>query len=258
MFAWLFTSEALALSCIWGIYDISIWDAQSVPPDVVIVASHTYGELETEPVIQVVDAAGEEVSVDVRWEPFVIEVTPREPLPPGTYTMIGQEPEDLGDFVDLSFTVEDLPEGPELAAPSIRRARRETSRNEWGTSRGIDLTWSAVEEASIYEVELARDADFADAGRAVATGEGRFLGDGLCGSTVPDYDHDVEHFVRVRAVDVDGDASAWSAVERVRPGGFSPIAVGCATRSGAPLGSLTLALAGVIGLRRRRSAAITR
>ncbi|MEM6927061.1 MAG: hypothetical protein AAF602_09045 [Myxococcota bacterium] len=250
MLAWLFVPNAFALDCLWGVYTTNLEYGQTVPPDLVIVGGHTFSEITGVPVLELVDADGATVPVDIDAQPFTLEITPREPLGPGDYVVRSSEPWELG----VAFTVADLPQAPPLDAPENLSADRERSRSDWGTSKGIDVRFDPVDGASYYEIELAEREDFLDAQRVVETWEGSYVGDGLCGPNVLDYDHGTEHFVRARAVDLVGDASPWSEVARVAPGGLLPTLPGCSVRPGTPLGGPLAALAltlSLFGWRRR-------
>ena len=153
----------------------------------------------------------------------------------------------------MAFEVVELPEGPALEVPEILTTQRERSDTDWGTTQGIDVRWSAVDGSTHYELEVSEDPGFASVSRVFAASrEEAFLGDDLCGSNVVDYDHQSRHYLRVRAVDIDGDASEWSEV-RVVAGAPVLNPLGCLVSPGVPVGvGLVLALGlGLFGIRRR-------
>ncbi|MEN0060554.1 MAG: hypothetical protein AAGA48_00315 [Myxococcota bacterium] len=256
----LLTSEALALSCIFGVYDLNVDDGSVVPPGAVFVASHTYSEPDAEVIgLHLLDAQGQEVPSDVEWSPFVVRLVPQAELAPGQYRITAN---DGGYYLagERGFTVmaTEPIDAPPMEAPSGLSLEWEREEDpDWGLTNGIDVRFDGVAAASHYEMEVASNQDFTDAAMAVTTGEWAFLGLTLCGSTVDGWDQSGQSYVRVRAVAIDGEVSAWSPFEVTdnSPPGAKPLinAWGCSVAGGTPLsGAALLALSlGLMALRRR-------
>jgi len=254
MLFWLLSNEAMALSCAWGIVDFNFEEGEVLPPDAILVGAHTYSEPDgvgLGPTI--LDEAEMPVPATVQWDPFVVTVVPTEPLQPGRYRLVEE-----GGFLfgedGAAFQVADGLIVEPLDIPADLDVRRRTERSgEWGTTRGLDVSFTEVEGASHYEIELARVDVYANPSRAVTTWTSVFVGDGLCGATIEDYDHGVDSYVRVRAVGIDGTTSGWTTPAEVGPGALSRVVPSCSVAAGSPASALSLAaLLGLLAVRRRR------
>lgn len=250
MWIWM-VLQAYALDCLWGAYDFNVTLADDVPTDVQIVANTTYsGEPEnTGYPFELVHDDGTLQPVDVHWGGYFLRITPTADLKAGGWMLTG------GLYYDYAVTFSvGSPTAPSLDAPTGLDAERTRSTSDWGEERGITLTFDEVTGASHYEIEMASDDGFTDAVATISPYRNVFLGDGLCGSTIDDYQHDVTKVVRVRAVDLSGNTSAFSDPIEVQPGLLDRLAPGCSTTAGVPWSASLLGLlVGVVGWRRRQN-----
>ncbi|MBX2796989.1 MAG: hypothetical protein KTR31_04960 [Myxococcales bacterium] len=243
-------SEAMALSCLWGVHDFNLdrLDGMQVPANVVIVGSHTYGDSEAvETSFRLFDEADNEVSITVEWQDYSLRITPDADLEPGDYRLI-EENSYWTDEYGRQFTVSALDDEPaELDAPVVNARRRVERDLTWGDSHGVDVRYDLVPWAAAYEIELSDSSDFTTSSLAVTTWDQAFLGDVLCGPNIADYEHGRTNWVRVRAIGWDGSASAWS-----EPAFAEAAFLGCSVQPGAPVGGAALVLMLALASARRR------
>ncbi len=235
------SSNAFALSCLWGIGDVNVSPDVEAPQNTRLFVSHTYAaDAELNLVLE--DVEGERVETTLERGHNYAYITPTADLPPGDYLL--RDLDELGYFQG-EFTIGDTVDETPPAAPTIVSAQRESSVTEWGDSEGLQVDLEPVDGASHYEFEVSTTADFADAFRVGRRYEGIFIGRGLCDVTFPDYDASKRYYVRARSVDAAGNTSDWTATDGTVRGcsqlGAAPFAWG------APLSLLLL------GLRRRNA-----
>lgn len=73
----------------------------------------------------------------------------------------------------------------------------------------LPVSW----EGGLYEIEVSQDEAFEGTGTIWSAGPSTYAGDHPCdGKTMGDYDDGKDLWMRVRAVDIAGNASAWSEV----------------------------------------------
>lgn len=252
------SAEALALDCAYGVYDLSLNGVDEVPPDVLILGTHSFGEPDGTLDVRIVDATDQVVPATVELLPYVLRVTPDDELAMGDYTLEVDQLQ-YTEPAGWPFTVgQDPGEVMALDAPTGLVATRESSRDpDWGDSTGIELQFDRIEGASAYEIEVSTTEDFGAPSLAISTHASAWVGDGLCGQNLSDYEHDVPNWVRVRGVAHDGTVTAWSDTVEV-PRGRPPGALfsgGCsAVPGGGGLSALGLAMGLLAGRRRSRRA----
>lgn len=248
MLLWMVT-QAFALDCAIGVYTFSLDRGDVVPPSFVLGGAHGYADPTDRLDLVLRDGAGSQVPLDVDLGPYFVRVSPVEPLAPGAYELLLDTDGYIAES-GATFTVSDELAQTPLATPEIIDARRVLRPDpDWGDTRGIDLTFEPVDGVGFYEIEVDDNEAFSSPSLAITTFEDTFVGEGPCGATLDGYQHDVTNWVRVRAVAVDGTASAWSPTESVPAGG--PFDVACASAP-TPEGALALGLLALLGLRRRR------
>jgi len=249
----IFANEALALSCLTGVYDLNIRHDETVPPDVVLIGGHSY--LGGRPRLRLVDRDDVDLPVTVEWSAHAVRLTPTVELPHGRVRLIEDDGMGYG-VTRLGFNVSGSPEALALQPPDIREVERVTLEHGGDEpARGVNLRLGRAPSASTHEIALASDETFADAAIAWSTASSPWVGDGGCGPNIEGYDHDAEMWVRVRSVGIDGTVSAWSESVEVPPEAApespEPAPTGCAMRPGAPVGA-GLVVVGLLGFRRRR------
>lgn len=236
----LLASNAFALSCLWGAYDLSIQDGDVVPTNVELRFAHTfrddYTRYEDEFDVAVYDADGEPVPSQVVLERNQGRLVFDAPLTPGQYTLdstyLNSVAFEVGDFEDLDAPV----------APQVIEARYDSAISEWGREAGVQI--EVTGETNRFEYQIAETPDFDGAVTAYGN-EYAYLGRGLCNASYEEYRKGRRYFVRVRAVDQADNVSDWVEVTPQRS------LLGCSTTGGATgFGALLLGLL-PLALRRR-------
>lgn len=222
------SSPAHALSCLWGVMDVNVQENDVVPTDLQVLIRHTYdagAELE----VVLLDAAGDEVPSTVEVFDRYATLVPDEPLTPGAaYSIVDRGVEG---YADIPFTAGEGPSTGTPAVPVILDVQRERDRSEWGTTEGLQVELQPPSAGVYTELQLSLDADFTAPLTSIAAYEHVHLGHGLCGSSIPDYDHGERYHVRARSIDQAGNLSDWTTF------GSSPVG-GCSTTGSGALGGL--------------------
>lgn len=250
MLVWMLGGEALALSCLWGIADFNFEPGDVLPPDAVLVASHTFGSPAAEGLeLALLDETGGDVAATIEWAPFVVTITPDEPLAAGEYVVYDGS---YGYETRFTFQVAELASAEPLLAPEAFRAKRKIYRDlTWGNDKGLALSWNEVDGASHYEIQVAQNEAFDGATVAVSTWTEPFVGNGVCGDTIANYDHRADNYVRVRAVGIDGDVSAWTEPESVGPNAIVNAFSGCSVVDSRAAALPLLLVLGLLSARRQ-------
>ena len=235
-----FTSPAYALSCVFGIEAVNVVDQQDVPTNVKIVVTHTF-DADNTLSMELTAADGTVIEVSREDHDRYLELIPAAPLAPDAdYKITTVE------FGEYSFHTGAGPDTEAPEAPSIEEFRRVSSHSQWGESKGISVQLSPpTEVGGNYEFQLSTRMQFDDVIGTTTAYPSVYLGQGVCGNTLPEYDHSKRYFIRARVIDMAGNVSEWTNT--------SQPARGCSTAGGSgSLATLGLVLMG-LGLGRRRS-----
>lgn len=257
--AWLLSATpALACSCAEGLDELLPGDGATG----VALDAAPFLRFSSRPgPIRLLDAdTGEEVPVTVEETTegtyTVVRLVPTAPLEPlHAYVIDGGA--DYGSVgLPATFTTgeaadADVPGAVRLG--SVEEVRTSGNDNSCGDALYLITKPGGAPADAYYETQLGWVDDFTDAvSVASAARDLQVLGHAMCGSAVPELAHGDDVWLRVRAVDLSGNAGPWSDVTSVRSVGGGPLG-GCATTGGAPVGSLGLAILGLLGGRVVRS-----
>jgi len=201
------SSNAYALSCIWGVYGANVGESDQVPVNVQFLVQHTFDET-ADLELELRDEADRPVPVTVQMRYGNALIVPDAELEPGSsYTLVstGDDGWTSGMFTTGTDADTTAPDAPDLI-----ELRRSYDITQWGDVKGIEATVTEVPDASYYEFELSTEPDFADAARVASVEATAMLGVGLCLSSFPDYKRSERYHVRARAVDLAGNPSPWS------------------------------------------------
>ncbi|MEZ4317714.1 MAG: hypothetical protein R3F61_09420 [Myxococcota bacterium] len=202
------SSDAFALSCLWGVVGTSLDTSPEIPTNPVVLVEHTF-DATAEVSVELRDATGAAMPVRIEKGHQFATLAPESPLEPGaTYTLVSTG-ESEG-FVDSTFTVGGGPDTEPPDAPTLDAATRMSNRSMWGDTAGIRVILGESWGAAWYEYEISTSPDFTDAHRFASTQTEVVLGTQLCDQSFPDYARSERYHVRARAVDAAGNASDWA------------------------------------------------
>lgn len=254
----LLSTPARALDCASGILaTLPESGADGVPTNAIL--SLYYSDYSAPPAsaeISLTDSSGAPVDILVDIEGDVLRIRPEELLSPQTgYTL---------EIIDDRWTRTTLPfrtgDGEDLVrpvVPELLSIERVYETDQWGERAGIAVEIAEPSEDEIFwEYEISQSEDFLDAAIVRSPFPSTLLGRDFCGESWPEYDSYPEYFIRVRAIDLAGNASDFERQRLpgdVRMGDVLFEGEGCSLAPHRGLPSLGLLPVAVLLVYRRRA-----
>lgn len=213
----LLSTPARALDCAGGILATRPESgAEDVPTNTILSLYYSdYGLPPSGAEVSLIDGSGAPVDILVDIAGDVLRVLPTAPLSPRTgYTL--EIIDDRWTRSSLLFRTGDGEDLVRPAEPNLLSLERIYEADEWGERAGIAVEIEQPGDVVFWEYEISQSEDFLDSILIRSPFPSTLLGRDYCGESWPQYESYLYYFVRVRAIDLAGNASDF--VQRELPG----------------------------------------
>ena len=215
MLTLLIATQAFALDCDFSDHVRPEKAATDIATSASIVVHSPFSE-DTR-VFKITDAADAEIAATVtsavQGSSTVLRITPDAPFAADTEFTVTAGDEDTMAFSATFTTGTDAdttaPTGLTLGDVNVYSVSAEES--DWGEERaiGVSVSGATDDDPITYEWQFSEADDFSSPTEVTTVWENALFGKGLCDHTVDPAPLDTPIFIRVRAVDLSGNATDW-------------------------------------------------
>ncbi len=252
----LVTPAALACSCMYGPSQALPNGTDGVATSASVLVEYNYVDSASEVDLVFIEVdSGLEVPHTVedtaQGDVLIRKLVPDEPLSPDTDYAVyenwdnGSEPWHIAEFT--TGTEADTEAPPDSAILKARSHRDRGSDAACGGGVRMDIEIEAAEKGALYEIEVTRE-DGKLQTFTFLTSEWLMLGHGGCTSNMPNLKASENVDLRIRALDVSGNAGTWSnPIQNTHA-----VLSGCSSVGSAGMVSGWMTLIALLGIRRRQ------